>query len=172
MRRFLFVSVLTVALATAGALLAKTPDGQPPSKETPCAGLSRSAFGICNAYCEAQDCDVHPRPSCERLRANFKRATGQDRFPCDRIACGDSAPTCNGDCPGGTVCVSGPEAGGPEAGGPEVPAGCACLPPCGDATAPTCAGTCPLGSVCLSGPEAGGPELGGPEAGTCACFQR
>ena len=175
MRRFVFVSVIAVCIAVAGALLAKTPDGQPPSKENPCAGLSRSAFGICNAYCEAQDCDVHPRPSCDKLRANWKKATGQDKLPCDRVACGDSAaPTCDGDCPDDLVCASGPELGGgeggPDSAGPEVPIGCRCvrpLPACGGAEAPTCFGACPPDFTCLAGPEAG-PEAGGSEGG-CRC---
>ena len=34
-----------------------TPDGQTPSEETVCDGLSGGAFGLCNAYCEAMDCD-------------------------------------------------------------------------------------------------------------------
>jgi hypothetical protein len=181
MNRFFSVLVLALSLTAVGALMAKTPDGQPPSKETPCAGLSRSAFGICNAYCEAQDCDVHPRPSCERLRANFKRATGSDKFPCDRVACGQAAaPTCDGDCPDNQVCQTGVESGGPESGGPEDGGPdssallCRCLVPCGDAVAPQCNGACPLGSLCLSGPEAGGPEVGGPEDGftSCACVQK
>ena len=32
-----------------------TPDGMPPSQETVCDGLSGAAFGLCNAFCEAQD---------------------------------------------------------------------------------------------------------------------
>src|SRR5262249_14691769 len=39
---------------------AKTPDDMPPSQEQVCSGLQGAAFGLCNAYCEAQDCDVHP----------------------------------------------------------------------------------------------------------------
>jgi hypothetical protein len=62
---------------------AKTPDGMPPSQETVCSGLSGAAFGLCNAYCEAQDCDVHPRPSCDQLRKNFLKITGSPIFPCD-----------------------------------------------------------------------------------------
>jgi hypothetical protein len=174
MRRFVFMSVVAICFAAAGALLAKTPDGQPPSTETGCATLSGSARGLCNAYCEAQDCDVHPRPSCERLRTQFQRASGQSTFPCDRVACGDAAaPTCDGDCPNDEVCVSGPEAGGTDASGPEAPVGCVCAPPrpaCVDAAGPTCDGDCPTGEVCVSGAEAGGPETGGPEVPVgCVC---
>jgi hypothetical protein len=51
-------------------------------------GLRRGARGICNAYCEAHDCDGEsPRGSaraCERLARNFARASGGAPLPCDR----------------------------------------------------------------------------------------
>ncbi len=82
------LAVAGVALALAQAR-AKTPDGSPPSVETVCSGLSGAAFGLCNAYCEAQDCDTNPgRPSCEVLRSNFEQITGSSVFPCDP-QCGD-----------------------------------------------------------------------------------
>ena len=65
--------------------MAKTPDGLTPAEEIVCDGLEGAAFGLCNAYCEAQDCDIldPERASCERLRTNFERATGSRIFPCD-----------------------------------------------------------------------------------------
>jgi len=188
MHRSLIVLALALSLTVAGALLAKTPDGQTPAQENVCAkaNLSRSAYGICNAYCEAQDCDVHPRPSCERLRKNFQRATGSSTFPCDLPPCGQTtAPQCGGACPTGQTCVAGPTLGGPEGGpvigGPEqggtdssgFPVACSCVtsPPCGD-TAPTCDGGCPTGFECINvaGPESGGTEIGGPEGPATVCF--
>jgi hypothetical protein len=77
--------VTAVAWRTSSA---KTPDGMPPSQEQVCSGLQGAAFGLCNAYCEAQDCDVHPRPSCAALRRNFARLTGSPVLPCDAV-CGD-----------------------------------------------------------------------------------
>jgi len=77
--------LLAVTLQTSSA---KTPDGMPPSEEEVCSALHGAAFGLCNAYCEAQDCDVHPRPSCAVLRRNFARVTGSPVFPCDPF-CGD-----------------------------------------------------------------------------------
>jgi len=117
MYRLMIACVLALLAALAGTAMTKTPDKQPPSTETSCVGLTGAARGLCNAYCQAQDCDVHQRPSCEVLRKNFQRATGSSKFPCDRVACGQSAPQCNGDCPAGFACTSGAEAGGPEGGG-------------------------------------------------------
>jgi len=77
-----------LCLCASAFVYAQTPDGQTPALETVCSGLSGAAFGLCNAYCEAQDCDVHDRPSCDQLRANFARVTGSPVFPCDP-RCGD-----------------------------------------------------------------------------------
>lgn len=69
-----------------GAASAKTPDGQPPSQETVCDGQTGAAYGLCNAYCEAMDCDS-PSPqaspkACSRVQRNYQRITGQP-LPCD-----------------------------------------------------------------------------------------
>lgn len=87
---------------------AKTPDGMTPSQEQVCSGLHGAAFGLCNAYCEAQDCDVHPRPSCAQLRKNFEQVTGSPIFPCDAF-CGDGrlnqrTEECD---PPGSLCADG-----------------------------------------------------------------
>jgi hypothetical protein len=103
------VASLAVLLVTLHpqALSAQTPDGVPPSQETVCSGLTGAAFGLCNAYCEAQDCDVHPRPSCAQLRRNFARVTGSDVFPCD-LFCGDKIVTPPEECdPPGSTCGDG-----------------------------------------------------------------
>ena len=98
--------VLAAGMFVGRAFALGTPDGQPPSRETVCDGLHGAAFGLCNAYCEAQDCDVHPRPSCAQLRKNFLKKTGSPVFPCDRIPCEISgAPACNGTCPKGKTCT-------------------------------------------------------------------
>lgn len=51
-----------------------------------CTGLSGAAFGLCNAYCEAQNCSVRLRPSCAELRKNFAKLTGSSVFPCDALS--------------------------------------------------------------------------------------
>ena len=100
--------VLAVSLSLPMVAFGKTPDGQTPAEEDSCGDLTGGAKGICNAYCEAQDCDAHERPSCERLRNNFEKKTGSRTLPCDReVACGDSeAPACNGACPDDQVCTA------------------------------------------------------------------
>ena len=88
-----------------------TPDELTPAPEEVCSDLNGAAFGLCNAYCEAQDCDVHSRRSCRRLRRNYLRVTGTPIFPCDgEIACGvvaisNDKPVCGGECPQGSSCV-------------------------------------------------------------------
>jgi hypothetical protein len=100
--------IIGLGVFTVLAFGARTPDGQTPAEESVCDGQSGAAFGLCNAYCEAQDCDVHERPSCEQLRRNFEKKTGQTLFPCDPF-CGDGEVNqdfeeCDGDddaaCPG------------------------------------------------------------------------
>lgn len=81
-------------LAASIPALAQTPDGQPPSVETVCDGQTGAAYGLCNAYCEAMDCDS-PDPqasatACGRVRTNYTRITGQP-LPCDvTCPCGAS----------------------------------------------------------------------------------
>ena len=65
-----------------------TPDGLPPSAETVCDGLEGVQFGLCNAYCEAMDCDS-PSPNanaqaCSRVREKFLDAGGDF----SRLNCG------------------------------------------------------------------------------------
>jgi hypothetical protein len=140
----LFALAFAMTLAAVPAFAGGTPDGQTPAQETVCDGLAGALFGLCNAYCEAQDCDVHERPSCAQLRKNFAKHSGTTIFPCDVIACGDAkAPTCDGACPEGEQCLV----------TDELHAVCGCVSvatPCGDAAAPTCDGACPAGEDCLA----------------------
>ena len=73
------------------ASIAKTPDGITPAKETICDGFK--PFGLCNAYCEAQDCDEleMDTDSCQDLRAELEEKTGGNTFPCDDTYCPDCA---------------------------------------------------------------------------------
>jgi hypothetical protein len=89
----------TAAMLIAGAVLITsnaaqayghgTPDGQPPAEEQVCdnAGLYGAAYGLCVAFCEANDCDAQTTQpddrSCSSLRKNYLKHTGQLFFPCE-----------------------------------------------------------------------------------------
>ena len=91
---------LTASMLLAGAVLIAsgaalaygdgTPDEQPPAEEEICdaAGLVGSAFGLCVAFCEANDCDAFEEPddlACSMLRERYARLTGQLFLPCEVI---------------------------------------------------------------------------------------
>ena len=89
----MFAVTLAAMLAAATMLPARalaygngTPDTDPPAEESACdaAGLRGAAFGLCIAYCEANDCEIQPdKHACGVLRANYARITGEDLFPCE-----------------------------------------------------------------------------------------
>ncbi len=77
--RLLLAGVLFTILIFAPAVMAETPDGQTPAEESVCDGfgLTGKAWGLCNAYCEAMDCDdANPQASeqaCQRVLASMRR---------------------------------------------------------------------------------------------------
>jgi hypothetical protein len=98
---------------TATATATGVPTGTAAMTVTPgpgqdaCAGLSGSAFGLCNAFCNAQDCPSDPGPSCEVLRQNYAAQTGSSIFPCELGSQTPGSDECMGDCAGdGVVDVS------------------------------------------------------------------
>ncbi len=103
MTTFLFAAGLVVGVPLVAS--AQTPDGQTPAVETVCDGESGAAFGLCDAYCEAMDCDNLPEASlyaCERVRSTFNRLTGRD-VPCEPDTCfanpgRGNGPLCAGIC--------------------------------------------------------------------------
>jgi len=125
----LCLSVLIAAclLSSAPALAAKS-HGTKFAQDGVCsaAGLSGAAWGLCNAYCEAMDCDgaaSNASPNaCQKVLKNFrKKAQGNDP-PCmvveadaDRDAVTDDLDNCL-DTPNGSAlgsCTTGPLAGEP-----------------------------------------------------------
>jgi hypothetical protein len=95
-------ATLTLAFALllvcTGAALAQTPDGHPPSSETVCDAETGAAYGLCNAYCEAMDCDSDdPSASataCSKVASKFQNVTGRD-VPCALACPCTSIPTFN-----------------------------------------------------------------------------
>ena len=76
----------TLLFGLAMPAAAQTPDGRTPAEEDVCEPLrdaGRKSFGLCNAYCEAKDCDSFDKKSCRKLRRNMNRKTGTPEFPCD-----------------------------------------------------------------------------------------
>jgi hypothetical protein len=84
--RLSFALAALVLLASVAVAWAKTPDGQTPSEETVCDNETGAAFGLCNAYCEAMDCDSpNHRASdnaCAAVKRNFEKKTGRP-LPCE-----------------------------------------------------------------------------------------
>lgn len=87
-------SVRSFALALAAVVMLSgsafaygdgTPDTDPPAQEQVCEGLGGRMWGLCVAYCEAQDCPGSEHPSCEVLRSKLSDITGSPLFPCDGI---------------------------------------------------------------------------------------
>ena len=149
----LCVSVLGAFVAISS--MARTPDGVTPAEETVCDGLVGAAFGLCNAYCEAQDCDIldPQRESCELLRENFERITGTWNFPCD---CGNGVLEGDEECEMGVACAT---------SGQNCSA-CIChggAVPCGDAELPECDGSCPEDGECEAPLFGDSCECSGPD---------
>jgi hypothetical protein len=111
-------TLLGALLLLAAPAAAQTPDGQTPAEETVCDGMMGAAWGLCNAYCEAMDCDLYyvlgdaPVPSasmeaCLRVHANFEKVSGLLCPPCLELVrpdlCG-GGPDCLGQ---GAVCDPG-----------------------------------------------------------------
>jgi hypothetical protein len=101
-------------LVCTGAALAQTPDGEPPSSETICDSETGAAYGLCNAYCEAMDCESDTpsasETACSKVRSKFQNITGRD-LPCEQVAvtcpC-TSIPQFAADLAGLTYCLIGP----------------------------------------------------------------
>jgi hypothetical protein len=86
MRKSLWSVAFAFLLFGAVGVFAKTPDGKPPSQETVCDNEKGGAYGLCNAYCEAMDCDDPNQHAsdkgCESVRRNFEKKTGRP-MPCE-----------------------------------------------------------------------------------------
>ena len=76
---------LVLVFGLASQATAQTPDGSTPSEEQFCAGLDGALFGLCNAYCEAKDCQegAGAAPGCKQIRRNFERQTAGLPLICD-----------------------------------------------------------------------------------------
>ena len=88
------IRLMTLFVLVSGGLLgaptaaAGTPDGFTPAVEAVCdidKGTNR--FGLCNAYCEAMDCDSGSNASakaCSKTLANYIKKSGGLEPPCEQ----------------------------------------------------------------------------------------
>ena len=72
---------------------ASTPDGETPANEGVCdvlIGATPGLFGLCNAYCEAQDLDSFDKePPRTKILGNYnkKKKAGDPDMPCLQVPC-------------------------------------------------------------------------------------
>jgi len=84
---------------------AQTPDGVTPATEDICTnwGYTGKLNGLCNAYCEAMDCDAaNPQASqtaCERVLNKIQGALGDEPFPTCQDSDDDGWPNGLDNCP-------------------------------------------------------------------------
>lgn len=126
MRLLHFTIAVALAMVLSGPVHgnSQTLDGLTPAVETVCDGYTGDAFGVCNAYCEAQDCNLQPdKQSCKVLLARFQKITSEKTPPChvcgdglvnnpaeecddgNNTACDGCSPKCRLEkCGDGTVC--------------------------------------------------------------------
>lgn len=85
---------LITGLATmSGNALASTPDGETPANEGICDGLQGGTgglYGLCVAYCEAQDLDTfNKKPPSLKILANYRKKMqpGDIDMPCVQVSC-------------------------------------------------------------------------------------
>ncbi len=84
-RKSFAAGILALAFAPGSVAVAQgTPDGLTPAVEEVCTGMKGAAFGLCVAFCEANDCDLYPdSQACDVLRENYSKITGEYTFPCE-----------------------------------------------------------------------------------------
>jgi|GEM_PF-6576976 len=86
--------LLTGLFGISGTAVASgTPDGMTPANENVCNALQSATpglYGLCVAYCEAQDLDtVDKNPPSEKILANYRKKmqSGDPDMPCVAIPC-------------------------------------------------------------------------------------
>lgn len=87
-------AVLLTALTTMnGNVIAQTPDGETPANEGVCDvlhGGTPGLYGLCVAYCEAQDLDSFDKePPNTKILANYRKKmqAGDPDMPCVKVPC-------------------------------------------------------------------------------------
>lgn len=90
--------IFALLLICSGIAVAQTPDLLTPSEETICDGETGAAFGLCNAFCEAMDCEsANPQASataCTKVHDKFVNITGRTFLPCEACPPPPAGTTC------------------------------------------------------------------------------
>lgn len=90
--------IFALLLICSGIAVAQTPDWMTPSEETICDGETGAAFGLCNAYCEAMDCDSAnaqaSATACTKVHDKFVNITGRPFLPCEACPPPPAGTTC------------------------------------------------------------------------------
>ena len=92
----LFATVSLSTLALSLTVHASTAVGSTPAEETTCDTATGVAFGLCNAYCEATDCDDGTVTFADDSGCNALEDASWD-LTADTLTCGSSTPesTCS-----------------------------------------------------------------------------
>ena len=98
MNRLVMCLMVLAIICLYSPAVAQTPDGETPAQEDACAGESGAAYGLCNAYCEAMDCDsANPQASdqaCDKVLDRFLNITGVE-LPLCELCPGGQVPPCD-----------------------------------------------------------------------------
>lgn len=123
MKRITLISVALILCVSGSALAQGTPDGVTPANEGVCdvlIGGTPGLYGLCVAYCEAQDCDFEAAISnqCKPPRQpvlnnyNKRRRVGDPEMPCVQVEtecpCWTSAELAIVDAPDPNACLNTP----------------------------------------------------------------
>lgn len=83
----------SLLMLLSNAVVASTPDGETPANEGVCdslKGMTPGLYGLCVAYCEAQDLDSFDKgPPNTKILANYnkKKQAGDPAMPCLQVPC-------------------------------------------------------------------------------------
>lgn len=86
-------ALLTGLTMMSGSAVAQTPDGETPANEGVCnvlQGGTPGLYGLCVAYCEAQDLDSFDKePPNTKILANYRKKmqAGDPDMPCIKVPC-------------------------------------------------------------------------------------
>ena len=100
MRKFNVFNLIFVLAVALSFFLVLNSDSR---AQSACDGESGAAYGLCNAYCEAMDCDGAPQASqnaCDKVASKYTNIAGLT-MPCEAV----SECQSSNDCPGTEDCL-------------------------------------------------------------------